>query len=42
MQNGCGMFEVPAPRNITIGGVLAVGAHDAGIPPLGEIEPPGL
>lgn len=41
-NNGCGMYEVPAPGKITLGGVLAVGAHGAGIPALGETEPPGL
>lgn len=41
-QNGCGMLGVPAPGKITIGGALAVGAHGAGTPVLGDIEPPGL
>ncbi len=36
-----GMTAVPAPGDVTIGGVLAIDAHGTGVPAIGETRQPG-
>lgn len=36
-----GMTAVPAPGDVTIGGVLAIDAHGTGVPAVGETRQPG-
>lgn len=36
-----GLYAVPAPGDITIGGVLAIGGHGTGVPYVGETIPAG-
>lgn len=38
---GLGLYATPAPGELTVGGVLAVGGHGTGMPYLGEIIPAG-
>lgn len=37
--NDLGLYAVPAPGDITIGGVLAIGGHGTGVPYVGETIP---
>lgn len=39
--NNLGMTAVPAPGDVTIGGVLAIDAHGTAVPALGETRQPG-
>ncbi|XP_037041243.1 uncharacterized protein LOC119077966 [Bradysia coprophila] len=41
-ENGLGVYAVPAPGGITIGGALAIGGHGTSVPAIGETEPPGF
>jgi FAD/FMN-containing dehydrogenase len=38
---GYGLLECTAPGDLTVGGVLAVGAHGSGVPASGETRPAG-
>jgi FAD/FMN-containing dehydrogenase len=40
-NNGLGLVSVPAPGDITIGGALAIDAHGAALPAVGETAIPG-
>lgn len=40
-EYGLGLYAAPAPGDLTIGGVLAIGGHGTGVPYEGEIIPPG-
>ncbi|KAJ6641838.1 hypothetical protein Bhyg_06783, partial [Pseudolycoriella hygida] len=41
-DNGLGLYGVPAPGDLTLGGVLAIGGHGTGVPFEGETIPPGM
>ncbi len=38
---GCGLAASPAPGDVTIGGMLAIGCHGTGLPAAGETRKPG-
>ncbi|MGF1425390.1 cholesterol oxidase substrate-binding domain-containing protein [Kitasatospora sp. LaBMicrA B282] len=40
-DRGLGVTHCPAPGDLTVGGVLAVGGHGAGVPAVGETPPAG-
>lgn len=40
--NGASLYHCPAPGQLSIVGVLTVGAHGSGTPPYGENLPPGF
>ena len=40
-DNGLGVASAPAPGDITVGGVLAIGAHGTAVPAVGETPVPG-
>ncbi|AXQ27732.1 FAD-binding protein [Solimonas sp. K1W22B-7] len=39
--NGCGLAASPAPGDVTVGGMLAIGCHGTGVPAPGETRKPG-
>lgn len=39
--NGCGLAASPAPGDVTVGGMLAIGCHGTGIPAAGETRKAG-
>ncbi|GAA1395846.1 cholesterol oxidase substrate-binding domain-containing protein [Kitasatospora putterlickiae] len=40
-ERGLGLTAVPAPGELTVGGVLAIGGHGTAVPAAGEVRPDG-